>query len=43
MEPWVSGFCEDLQKAPAADFYQSVAQLATTFFGVEARYLAMPV
>jgi len=34
--PWIMRFCDNLAKAPSANFYLSVAQLATAFFTAEA-------
>ncbi|MDP6954252.1 MAG: molecular chaperone TorD family protein, partial [Alphaproteobacteria bacterium] len=33
--PWVAHFCSDLEAAPSARFYRSVARLAKVFFDVE--------
>ncbi len=33
--PWVSRFCADLEAAPSARFYKSVAGLARTVFNIE--------
>lgn len=33
---WISRYCEELARAPSAQFYQAVAQVAAAFFAAEA-------
>lgn len=42
MQPWVSAFCIDLQRAPSAKFYRSLAHLAAVFFELEAEHINSP-
>lgn len=39
---WLGRFFTDLDKAEAADFYRSVAQLGQQFMAVEQRYFSLP-
>jgi len=39
---WLGRFYTDLDKAEAADFYRSVAQLGQHFMAVEQRYFSLP-
>ncbi len=43
LSPWVADFLNQLQAAPAADFYRAVGNLGECFFSVENQYLSMPV
>lgn len=39
--PWAARFCTDLEAAPSARFYKSVAGLAQTFFDVEHEVISL--
>ncbi len=41
LEPWVSRFFEDLEKARSAEFYQPVARFGAAFIELEQAYLSM--